>query len=106
MSERVEVRNASDPEQVSKAKEKEIRGRELELNDFAWLTSAPQGKRIIWRYLEITGVHKLSYSGESHAASDFNEGMRNVGLRLMADLMESNPQAYIDMITANKKEDK
>lgn len=106
MAESVLVKNAADPEQVGRAKERELRGRELELNDVAWVLSQRAGRRFFWRLFEFCGVNKLSFAGNDHATTNFNEGMRNVSNKLMADIMECRPDAYVEMINENKKTEK
>jgi hypothetical protein len=103
MAEQVMVRNAADPEQVSKAKEKELRGRDLEISDFAWVLSDRRGRRFLWRLFDFCGINKLSFAGELVATTNFNEGMKNVSNKLMADIMETRPDAYVEMINENKK---
>jgi hypothetical protein len=104
MTEKVLVRNAADPEQVKSAKQKEMRGRDLELADLAWVLSERQGRRFLWKLLEFCGIGKLSFSGELVATTNFNEGMKNVANKVLADIMECRPESYIEMITENKKE--
>ena len=99
----VEVKNAGDPEQVAKAKEREKRGRELELSDLAFILADVRGRRFYWRKLEGCGIFKLSFTGVS-AHTDFNEGQRNIGLLMLNDLMEANPEALIIMMRENNNE--
>lgn len=96
------TKNAGDPEQVKKASQKEKSLREQELNDLRWVLSQPQGRRHVWRLLEFCGVFKNSFTGNS--TTFYNEGMRNVGTKQLADIMEANPQAFIDMMQANLKD--
>lgn len=90
------VKNAADRAQVNEADGKAKRGRERELNDVRLLLTTPEGKRFIWRYLGICRLFDSSWrpSAEIH----YLEGIRSVGLKIMADLMESNPQAFIEMM--------
>lgn len=101
-SEAALTRNAGDPEQVKKAKQTEKRIREQELNDLRWILSQPQGRRHVWRLLEFCGVFKNSFTGNS--TTFYNEGMRNVGTKQLADLMEANPRAFLEMMEENIKE--
>jgi len=91
------VQNAADPGQVKAAEEKLQFGREQELNDVAWVLSAPEGRRFFERYLGLCGVFRSSF-GNGNDTTNFNEGERNIGLKLLNDLNEANPQAYVDML--------
>ncbi len=106
MSEESLVKNTADPEQVQKAKEKELRGRELEISDLGWLLSSVKGRRFLWRLFEFAGINRLSYNAVNINETNFNEGMRNVANKVLADVMETRPEAYIEMINENKKEGK
>lgn len=88
--------NAADENQVEERKRKELKGRELELEDMRKLLSMPEGRRLIWRYLDRCGVFRTSFDGSSRTY--FMEGMRNVGLMLLTDLNEADPHAYVLML--------
>ncbi len=96
------VGNAADPKQVREAAEKEKFGRDLELDDIRWILSDARGRRQYWRILEFCGMNKTSFTGNS--TTFFNEGMRNVGLKLQADMMDARPEAFIQMINEAKAE--
>jgi phosphoglycolate phosphatase-like HAD superfamily hydrolase len=65
---------------------------ELEVADFKWLMDSQQGRRFAWRLLEQTGVYRSSFTGDSQTF--FNEGQRNIGLKLIAQIHEITPDAY------------
>lgn len=96
------VNNAADEEQTGRAKYKEKHKRERELNDVRWVLSTPQGRRFYWRYLEDCGVFKSSFVGQFQTF--FLEGQRNVALKLLADLNDADPNAYVTMLNESKKE--
>jgi hypothetical protein len=96
------VKNTADKEQVKKAAQEEARIRQLQIDDVFFLLNHPQGRRFIWRYLGLCGVYRLSYTANSD--TNFREGERNIGLKLMNDIMDANPDAYLQMINENKKE--
>lgn len=104
MSTRALVRNAADEEQVERAGEREKRGRELELDDVRALMRNRPGRRFMWRVLDACGVFRSSFTGDN--ATFFNEGQRNIGLLLMADINEACPELYATMLAeARKRED-
>lgn len=96
------VTNAGDKGQVQKAAENEKAGRQRDLNDLLWVLSDRRGRRFIWRLLAKCGVFKSSFTGNS--TTFFNEGQREIGLWATADIMEARPEAYVEMIQEEKKE--
>jgi hypothetical protein len=89
------VRNAADPEQVKDAGVKEKQGRDRDLDDVFWVLQSRQGRRFYLRMLTFCGVFRSSW--DPSAKIHFNEGQRNVGLMMLADLNESDPSAYEKM---------
>ena len=81
------------------AEAREIRRKELE--DLRWLLGHPQGRRIALRLLDETGVFRSSFN-HSGSLMAFNEGKRNVGLWLTAELMESNADGYLKVLKEHK----
>ena len=98
-----QVRNAADEKQVKKASEKDKRKSERESADFKWVLSTRQGRRVVLKYLEECGVFKLS-AEHSGSWTYFNEGKRNIGLKLMADITASDPEAYLLMLKEKELE--
>lgn len=70
--------------------------RQQEAEDFKWLMADRRGRRIIFRWLERSGVFRSSYTGG--AETFFREGQRNVGLMLLAQVNEHAPQLYATML--------
>ena len=81
------VRNAADAQQVEDAKQKVESKNDQRLNDIREVLNTRRGRRFYWRYLEICGVFRTSNADASQIF--FNEGMRNVGLQLLADVNEA-----------------
>lgn len=92
---RARVKNAADEGQVKDAKEREKLGLEKDQNDLRWVMSMPQGRRFLWRILEGCGIYKSSFTGSSETF--FLEGQRNVGLKLLAEIMEADSESYMLM---------
>ncbi len=97
------VKNAGDAEQIEKAGEKEKSRRQQEIADLLWVLSTPAGRRVIWRILGRCGVNKSSFTGNS--TTFFNEGMRDVGLFITAEVVDVRPEAYIEMMIEAKNRD-
>lgn len=87
--------NISDKQQVDAAEKANRRKRHYELEDLRSVLQSPAGRRFVWRYLTIGGVFQSSFTGDN--ATFFNEGRRDIGLKLMADVMEADPDAYVRM---------
>ncbi len=71
--------------------------RRKELDDLRWLLGHPQGRRLTLRMLERTGIFRSSYN-HSGSLMAFNEGRRDVGLWLTAELMEANAEGYLKVL--------
>ena len=89
------VGNAGDEDQVKKADEKIKLRRDTEIADIKQILNTGEGRRFIWRYLGICGIDRISYRGNSE--TDFNEGQRNIGLKLKADIIDADIHGYIKM---------
>lgn len=88
---RAAVKNASDPEQVERAKES-VANRADRLDDGVadWLKT-PAGREYLLELLDFCGAKTVSYNGTEHGTI-FREGMRNVALRLEADIERVCPE--------------
>ncbi len=74
---------------------------QIEAEDLKWLMGSKRGRRIVWRLLERTGVFRSSFTGNSETF--FREGMRNVGLLLMAQVNETCPEHYTSMVQEQRE---
>lgn len=90
------VKNAADVDQVREAKRKERWAHEDHISDMAWILSDVRGRRVLWKYLEHCGLFQTSFTGNS--TTFFNEGMRNIGLKLIADITTASPESYFMMM--------
>jgi hypothetical protein len=96
------VKNAASKSQVKESDHKIRRGREREVADICHVLSSVEGRRFVWRYLETCKVFQSSWD-HSGSVMSFNEGQRNVGLRLLADINEAMPEAYLVMMKESKE---
>lgn len=71
--------------------------REQEQEDIRWLMHSKQGRRITSRLLGVCGVYRSSFTGD-RGQTDFREGMRNVGLILLADVHSLAPEDFVLML--------
>ena len=102
MSEGAMVKNAADPEQVKKAKQKQESLNDRRLNDVREVLNSRRGRRFMWELLDFCGVFKTSFADQHQIF--YNEGQRNVGLKLLADVNEAAPEAYLLMLREAKEE--
>lgn len=70
---------------------------DTEESDFKWLMKQKRGRRIVWRFLDSAGVFRTSFNTNSMTMA-FNEGNRNVGLKLVALIHSLCPELYIEMV--------
>lgn len=71
--------------------------RRRELDDLRWLMAHPQGRRIVSRLLEETGVNRTSFN-HSGSVMAFNEGRRQIGLFLTAEVLEASADGYMKLL--------
>lgn len=72
-------------------------GEDQRIADFRWVASTPQGRRFLYRVLEVSGVFHTTFNPDPYQSA-FNEGGRNAGLRVLNDLMTLAPGAYAAML--------
>jgi len=94
--------NVAKPDHIKAASIKEKISKGTQLDDVKWILSTPQGRRFIWRYLGECGLFRSSFQGQFQTF--FHEGERNIGLKLLADINDADPQSYVTMMTESKRE--
>ena len=72
--------------------------------DMRSLLKEKWGRRFVWRFLSKAGVFSQSFNADASIMA-FNEGRRSIGLTLLSQVMEINPEAYLQMAKSNKKEE-
>lgn len=66
-------------------------------DDFKWLMDDQRGRRIVWRQLSAAGVFTSSFNPDAMQMA-FNEGRRNGGLELLAQIHALCPDHYTTMM--------
>jgi hypothetical protein len=102
MTDRALVSNAGDAKQVRKAGITEKLRRERELDDLRRLMDTDYGRRHVWLQLCRCKIFETSFTGNN--TTFFNEGQRNIGLMLLADINEVCPEAYLVMLKEAKQQ--
>lgn len=97
------VKNASDEGQIRNAQQKEKLVFERKLNDLKFILSTEQGRRFIWDLLSRCGIFKES-ADASGSWTYYKEGRRSVGLSILTEVVEADPDSYLKMMKDSKKE--
>lgn len=100
MSNKPLVRNAADESQVRGAEVKKKLRDDAEDADLKYILASDQGRRLLWKLLETCGIFKSSFTGSSETF--FLEGQRNIGLKILADIMRVDPESYLRMYKQSK----
>jgi len=64
-------------------------------SDYQKILKMPEGRRQLYRILEDCGVFQVSFTGNSETF--FREGKRSIGLLILADIMEAEPEKLLQM---------
>lgn len=94
--------DASSKADVAAIKEKSKSADETHSDDIKWMMNDPRGRRIAWDLMSKCHVFESSFS-PNLSQTNFNEGERNVGLRLFNDIMENASDQYMRMAEENSK---
>lgn len=70
--------------------------------DLKWLMKSEAGRRIAWRVLARTGLHRTPFTGHD-AQTNFNCGQADVGLWFQAEILDHAPDAYLRMLKEHAK---
>lgn len=94
----------SDPEAVAATKRTVKAKAMTRREDVATVLSTPAGRRFVWAMLGKCGVFSLSYTrGDTHETA-FNEGKRQVGNPIFAEIQSEHPEAYALMASESAQE--
>lgn len=88
--------NAADPQTVADQEEKAKLGKEQHLKDLKEILDLPAGVRYFRKIMEDGKMFSTSFTGNS--TTFFNEGMRNLVLRIFGDVCEAAPEKIQQLI--------
>lgn len=71
--------------------------RQQQVDDLKWLMAHPQGRRLVARIFERTGIRRTPFNTNGSTMA-FNAGAQNVGLWLEAEVLEIAPDKYMSML--------
>ena len=96
MNQHVGPGNVADRDQVRKSGKKERQRLAVEREEMKTLLRLPGFRRFVWRYLEAANVFRTTFDGSTEWTL-FREGKRNIGLKLMDEIMGADVQAFVEM---------
>jgi hypothetical protein len=90
------VQNANDRGQVEAARKKEATRAEQQKLDLQRILEIPEGRRVMWRFLEHCGVYRSIFEPNSRIA--YNSGMQDVGHFIQGAIFDARPDALLQMM--------
>ena len=76
--------------------------RQQQTEDLKWLMAHPQGRRIVTRIFERTGIRRTPFNTNGSTMA-FNAGAQNVGLWLEAEILETSFDGYMKLLKEFQK---
>lgn len=64
-----------------------------DVNRTRYMLGHPLGRAYVWKALEECGVFGASFAGERPLTTAFHEGRRDIGIRLLAEVMAFDANA-------------
>ena len=92
----------SSESQLSENKDKVKNAAQILADDWKWLMESERGRRIAWKLLGDCHVFESSFH-QNLSQTNFNEGERNVGLKVLNYIMEHAQDKYVKMMQENNK---
>ena len=92
---------AQDDQQAKAAADARL-AQQFEVDDLKWVMSNKKGRRFALRLLERAGLWRLSFDTNALRMA-FNEGTRNEGLRMVAQITEHCPARYNEMLEESRQ---
>ncbi len=78
------------------------RERLQQIDDLKWLMAHPQGRRIVTRIFERTGIRRTPFNTNGSTMA-FNAGAQNVGLWLEGEILETSFDGYMKLLKEYSK---
>lgn len=94
--------DTSDPVAVNTARKRAARADRERHDVVASLMEIKEGRAWMHGMLDVCHCFATSFVQGDALSSAFKEGERNIGLRLLADVMKSAPDQYVTMIKEAK----
>jgi hypothetical protein len=94
---------AGDVTQVARRQSRAKRLERTRADGLRQIMATRQGRAWVWNLLEQARVFASSFD-PNPTTSAFNEGQRNLGLVLLADIHRLVPEAYLQMVTEARED--
>jgi hypothetical protein len=91
-------------EERARLEDKARQQRERDKGDLVWLMRDKRGRRFVRSVLDRAGVYRSSFSTNALQMA-MNEGQRNAGLVLTADLVAHCPDMYFQMLKEHSEDE-
>jgi hypothetical protein len=79
--------------------------RQRDEDDMRTLLNESWGRRIVWRLMKQCCMNSVPIVYGMPDATAFNLGKQDIGKALLAEVLNINPEAYMKMVKAGKKDD-
>lgn len=89
-------KNVADPRQVKDAKQRAKLRREREVSDLKAVMSTPEGRRFVWRLLDLGQIFESRFRMNSLEMA-FVEGNANLATAIYADIDAECPELFLKM---------
>lgn len=89
--------NAADPVVIERQQQRAAFNAAEARLDLRHVLSTPRGRRFVWRVLAMARIYEQSFTGDALTTA-FNEGRRAVGNQLLAELNDTDPDAFVAML--------
>jgi hypothetical protein len=93
--------SSTDPEQVAAAKEQAELIVQRRANQMRHTISHRDGRAVFLRLFEDAGIFRTSFTGNS--TTFFNEGMRNIALKYLNEILEVDFASFMFMLAEHKE---
>lgn len=93
--------DGGDPAQVKTKRQRAKRAEDRRLAALRGLMSIPEGRWLMRWHFELCHIHATSMRVDPYQTA-FNEGMRNVGLAWLSDIIRVAPDEYLLMMKEAK----
>ena len=97
---------AANEEQVKEQKARSKRADKQAVADLKAVMGSAEGRRFVWRQLELAGCYRMSFAPGQPDVTAFNEGMRDRGNQLLGELLLHCPDLYAAMTTEHAERER
>lgn len=91
----------ADAENEAQQREEQLSADELrrkqQADDVKWLMAHPQGRRIVTRIFDKTGIRRTPFNTNGSTMA-FNAGAQNVGLWIEGEVLTHAPERYMQLL--------